>query len=216
MASPLRMPPTSKWNRDRPASRRGACPHSGARTPSRVTQRAHRVIQDADGAILCDGFHAYGVELLGFARRSLRIPGLAEAAVQECFVRARRSRARFDPTLGFTRALLFTIQRRVILDFIDRQWSTSGSPFYEDELPEIEAPDASMMLGRQVASALDTLPPERRMAIAELHFHDRTGREVAALFGSPEHTVHSPGWCAVRVLRIALEEAGWEGSTTWG
>ena len=55
-----------------------------------------------------DGLHAafvtHGGELFGFARRSLGDNGLAEEAVQETFMRAWRSRHRFDPGLGSLRA----------------------------------------------------------------------------------------------------------------
>src|ERR1700691_4531896 len=75
----------------------------------------------ADEAGLREAFLAHGGELFGFARRSLNSTQNAEDVVQETFSRAWRSRARFDPTLGSLRTWLFTIERRVILDFSVRQ-----------------------------------------------------------------------------------------------
>ena len=210
MAPLLRMPPTSKWHRAKRAALGGAPLQSPAGVPPRVAHQAASGVGHADEAALCDAFLAYGGELLGFARRSLRTPGLAEDAVQECFARAWRSRTRFDPSLGSLRTWLFTIQRRVILDFILAQSSTATIPLDETQLPEPEDRIESAMLGWQVQSALEKLPPEHRMVITELYFNDRTGREVAELFGIPEGTVRSRAFYALRLLRVVLEEAGWE------
>jgi RNA polymerase sigma-70 factor (ECF subfamily) len=209
MAPLLRMAPTSKWQRATRAARGGASARSAAGLSSRVIQRAGNVVEQADEQGLCDAFLAHGADLLGFARRSLRTPGLAEDAVQECFARAWRSRTRFDPTLGSLRTWLFTIQRRVILDFIDRQPHTATLRL-DDELPETEDRLESAMLGWQVESALEKLPRQHRLVITELYFNDRTGREVAELFGIPEGTVRSRAFYALRLLRVVLEEAGWE------
>jgi len=45
--------------------------------------------------------------------------------------------------------------------------------------------------------------------ITELYFNGRTGREVAELFALPEGTVRSRAFYALRMLRLLLEEAGW-------
>jgi len=48
------------------------------------------------------------------------------------------------------------------------------------------------------------------MVIDELYFNGRTGREVAELYGIPEGTVRSRAFYALRVLRVAMKEAGWD------
>lgn len=155
-------------------------------------------------------FVTHGGELVGFARKALRTPELADDAVQETFARAWRSRTRFDPALGSLRTWLFAIERRVILDLVDRRAKTFTVLI--DDRDELAAEDRfeSSMLGWQVESALAHLQPEHRMVIDELYFNGRTGREVAELYGIPEGTVRSRAFYALRVLRVAMKEAGWD------
>jgi RNA polymerase sigma-70 factor (ECF subfamily) len=178
----------------------------------RATTRAPRAegSEVCDEAGLRDAFLAHGGELLGFARRSLYASGSAEDAVQETFARAWRSRSRFDPTLGSLRTWLFTIERRVIIDIGVRQMKVRTVPIDQSEEPVAEDRLETAMLGWQMESALARLDPEHRMVITELYFNGRTGREVAELFALPEGTVRSRAFYALRMLRILLEEAGWD------
>ena len=66
------------------------------------------------------------------------------------------------------------------------------------------------MKGWQVESAISRLPADHRMVIMELYFNGRSGREVSELFGIPEGTVRSRAFYALRLLRVFLEEAGWD------
>jgi RNA polymerase sigma-70 factor (ECF subfamily) len=164
----------------------------------------------ADEAGLRGAFLSHGGELFGFARRSLNSTPNAEDVVQETFSRAWRSRARFDPTLGSLRTWLFTIERRVILDFATRQ--AKNFTVALDQVPEPLSEDGveRAMLGWQMESALQRLDQEHRMIITEIYFNGRSGREVAEMFGLPEGTVRSRSFYALRMLRLLLEEGGWD------
>jgi len=163
----------------------------------------------ADEAGLRAAFLAHGGELFGFARRSLHSPEKAEDVVQETFVRAWRSRSRFDPTLGSLRTWLFTIERRVIVDVSTLDTKNLTFPLDIGNEPTTEDHVERAMLGWQMESALTRLNPEHRMVITELYFNGRSGREVAELLALPEGTVRSRAFYALRMLRILLEEAGW-------
>ena len=130
--------------------------------------------------------------------------------VQETFARAWRSRSRFDATLGTLRTWLFTIERRVILDVSIQQRKTEVRPFEEGPEPVGEDHVERAMLGWQMESALQRLNPEHRVVITELYFNGRSGREVAELLALPEGTVRSRAFYALRVLRLLMEEAGWD------
>jgi RNA polymerase sigma-70 factor (ECF subfamily) len=65
------------------------------------------------------------------------------------------------------------------------------------------------MLGWQIESALQRLDSDHRMIVTELYFNGRSGREVAELFGLPEGTVRSRAFYALKMLRLLLEEDGW-------
>ena len=164
----------------------------------------------ADEHGLRDAFVAHGGELLGFARRTLFASGAAEDAVQETFARAWRSRKRFDADLGSLRTWLFAIERRVILDFQDRHARTASVPLEGNDEPTSDDWIERAMKGWQVESAIARLPADHRMVIMELYFNGRSGREVSQLFGIPEGTVRSRAFYALRLLRVFLEEAGWD------
>jgi RNA polymerase sigma-70 factor (ECF subfamily) len=184
-----------------------------------VTERRERVTSTqsasdrrevADEAGLREAFLGHGGELFGFARRSLNSTPNAEDVVQETFSRAWRSRARFDPTLGSLRTWLFTIERRVILDYSARSAKNATLPLDQAREPTTEDHVERAMLGWQMESALQRLDGDHRMIITELYFNGRSGREVAELFGLPEGTVRSRAFYALRMLRLLLEEGGWD------
>jgi RNA polymerase sigma-70 factor, ECF subfamily len=167
-------------------------------------------VEVADEAGLREAFLTHGGELFGFARRSLNSTPNAEDVVQETFSRAWRSRARFDPTLGSLRTWLFTIERRVILDFSVRLAKNATVSLDQAREPASEDHVERAMLGWQMESALQRLDPEHRMIITEIYFNGRSGREVAEMFGLPEGTVRSRSFYALRMLRLLLEEGGWD------
>jgi RNA polymerase sigma-70 factor (ECF subfamily) len=175
-------------------------------SPRSVSER----VEVADEAGLREAFLSHGGELFGFARRSLNSTPNAEDVVQETFSRAWRSRARFDPTLGSLRTWLFTIERRVILDFSVRQAKHATVSLDQAREPASEDHVERAMLGWQMESALQRLDPEHRMIITEIYFNGRSGREVAEMFGLPEGTVRSRSFYALRMLRLLLEEGGWD------
>jgi len=163
----------------------------------------------ADEPGLHAAFVAYGGELFGFAFRSLSDRGLAEEAVQETFMRAWRSRHRFDSSLGSLRSWLFAIERRVVIDLAQRRYATSTEELVQDH-PDAGNSVEQAMLGWQIEEALRRLRPEHRAVVVDIYFHNLPGREVAARLGVPEGTVRSRLFYALRSLRLVLEEMGWE------
>jgi RNA polymerase sigma-70 factor (ECF subfamily) len=180
---------------------------SSVRTHRRAT--AEPLDETADEAGLQAAFVSYGGELFGFARRSLNDSGLAEEAVQETFMRAWRSRQRFDSSLGSLRNWLFTIERRVIIDLAHRRASNNSVELVHDPAV-VDNQAENAMLGWQVEEAMRRLRPEHRAVVYDIYFKNRSGREVAARLGVPEGTVRSRLFYALRSLRLVLEEMGWE------
>jgi RNA polymerase sigma-70 factor (ECF subfamily) len=164
------------------------------------------VIDEAIGR----AFDAYGGEMLGFARKSVSTASSAEDVVQETFARAWRSRGRFDPALGSLRTWLFSIERRVLLDQAGRQARTGTVPLREQDEPVgVEGLEAAVS-GWQVDAALEALSLEHRRILDEIYFQGRTGPQVARRLGIPEGTVRSRAFYALRMLRVILDEQGWE------
>jgi RNA polymerase sigma-70 factor (ECF subfamily) len=138
-----------------------------------------------------EAYAAHSDELYGFAVRALGDAGLAEGAVQETFLRAWRTRHRFDPELTSLRAWLFATLRDVVAD--------AGVE------PSAETPGQSL-LAWQVEEALRRLGADHRHALLETYYRGRPCAEVATELGVPEATVKSRVYDGLRALKVALDE----------
>jgi RNA polymerase sigma-70 factor (ECF subfamily) len=165
----------------------------------------------ADEEGMRHAFIAHRAELQGLARRALGSTHLAEEAVQETFIRAWRSRERFDSSRGSLRTWLFSIERNLLIDMArtrargEVRNSTSG--------PMTEAVDDGIekaMLSWQVEEAILHLTSEHRAVIVEMYFRGRTSKEMASRLAIPEGTVRSRLFYALKALRMNLEMTGWQ------
>lgn len=166
----------------------------------------------ADEEGLDRAFLDYRAEMAGLARRVLGSPDLAEEAVQETFVRAWRSRDRFDPTLGSLRAWLFAIERNLLVD-MGRSRARRESLVQqtaEERDPTTDGVERAL-ISWQVEEAIALLTPEHRGVLVEIYFGGRTSKEIAQHLHLPEGTVRSRLYYALRTLKSILEEMGWEG-----
>jgi RNA polymerase sigma-70 factor (ECF subfamily) len=174
---------------------------------------AARFELDERGIRAADSAHAG--EMFGFAVRSLNDRGLAEEAVQETFVRAWRFGERFDPQLGTLRTWLFAILRHVVID-LARSRVSLPLPASDELILRVSDDDARAdsfdhaLLAWQIEEALRRIGDAHRRVILETYFRRRPYAEVAAELGVPEGTVKSRVYYALRALRLALEEMGWD------
>jgi RNA polymerase sigma-70 factor (ECF subfamily) len=160
-------------------------------------------------------YSAHAGEMFGFAVRSLHDHGLAEEAVQEAFVRAWRFGDRFDPQLGTVRAWLFAILRHVVIDIARARavWPEPASDATIERASERVSPEDRLdqaLLAWQIEEALRRIGDDHRRVVIETYYRGRPYAEVAADLGIPEGTVKSRVYYALRALRLALEEMGWD------
>jgi RNA polymerase sigma-70 factor, ECF subfamily len=175
---------------------------------------AHPVL--GDHAIRA-AYAAHAGEMFGFAARSLSDRGLAEEAVQETFVRAWRFGDRFDPQLGTLRTWLFSILRHVVIDMA-RARAIQPSPVGGEVIDlAAERSDASVedrfdraLLAWQIEEALRRISEDHRHVVLEIYYRHRPYAEVASELKIPVGTVKSRVYYALRALRLALEEMGWD------
>jgi len=156
-----------------------------------------------------EAYAAHAGELYGFAVRSLGDSGLAEEAVQETFLRAWRAGKRFDPQIGSLRTWLFAILRNVVID-LGRARAARPGIANEAAEPSVE-PFEETLLAWQVEEAMRRIGDQHRRILVETYYRGRPYAEVAAELGIPVGTVKSRVYYALRALRIALEEIGYEG-----
>lgn len=149
--------------------------------------------------------------LWGFA---LRLTGgdraRAEDVVQETLLRAWRSRRVLGGTTATTRAWLFTVARRLLID----EWRQGRSrrevlAAQTPEPAEAVVHDTDRVLEAWlVADALTRLSPEHRQVIVLCYFGGRSVAEAAHELGIPAGTVKSRTHYALRSLRLVLQEMG--------
>lgn len=132
---------------------------------------------EASAEAACRGWYeAYGGQLYSYLRFQLSSPDLAEDLTAEVFLRALKSFARFDPSVGGPRAWLFRIAQNALRDH-QRQLrrrqvvSLAGMRDLEYQAP---SPEERLLWEEEVAMLL--------AAMAELSSSDR---EVVSLcYGS--------------------------------
>ena len=174
-------------------------------------------IVDTDAEWVTAAYAAHGRELYRFAVRSLGDNGLAEEAVQTTYLRAWRAAARYDESLGSLRTWLFAILRNVVVDMARarrvRPMLAEPSPAGDapERWPASESDVDRMLVAWQVEEAMRRLSPDHRGALIEVYFRCRSYDEVAIEFGIPTGTVKSRVYYALKALRLALEELGWNG-----
>lgn len=159
-------------------------------------------------------YRTHGAELFGFALRALRDFGLAEEAVQETFLRAWRAADRFDPEIAPLRTWLYSIMRNVVVDLTRARAArppVAGSPALIDVTDGAGDAFERALVSWQVEEALRRLGADHRRVLVETYYRARPYAEVAAELGIPEGTVKSRVYYALRALRLALEEMGWQG-----
>ena len=164
----------------------------------------------ADEPGLNHAFVAYRPELISMARRALGSPQLAEEAVQETYVRAWRSRDRFDPSLGSLRTWLFSIERNFLIDMArSRQRTVARDAELERAVEPVVDDVESAMVSWQVEEAVRQFTPDHRTVVIQMYFRGRTSKEMAAELDVPEGTIRSRLFYALKALRLTLQEMGW-------
>jgi RNA polymerase sigma-70 factor (ECF subfamily) len=151
--------------------------------------------------------------LFGFVLNALQDRQLAEDVVQETYVRAWRSAARFDPSRGSLRTWLFAIARNGLVDATRRR-AAQTPVAVEDQVPAdvsaaAEDPVDRLLSNIQLDEALRRLSPDHRQAVVEVYYHGRTCADLAARLNLSASTVRSRLYYGVRALRLVLEENGW-------
>ncbi len=110
--------------------------------------------------------------------------------VQEAFLRILDASSRYKPTAKF-RTYFYHIITRLCLDRAKKQ-----KPLYMKEVPEASDPSPSMtdaMMRQEtsiaVRAALDTLPPNQRMAIVLRYYEELNYKDIASALGTTPKAV---------------------------
>jgi RNA polymerase sigma-70 factor, ECF subfamily len=159
------------------------------------------------GAPVAELYRRYAGRLYRYGLQALGDAGLAEEAVQECFVRLWRTAGQFDARRGSVAAYLIVLARSAAADVRKRPSSRPLVPLEEARLGPLPDSVDQILTGLVVREAVDSLTPAHRQVLM-LAEAGLTQSQIAARLGLPLGTVKTRTFHALRALRAALAERG--------
>jgi len=153
-------------------------------------------------------YERHGAVLLTFLTRLTGDRRLGEDLLQETFVRVYRSRGEYQAT-GRFRAFLFTIARRLVIDWRRRQnamWLEDSETLETLQAPERAEDRAEARdLAERLEAALRRLPASQREIVLLSRYAALSADEVAQITGSTPGAVRVGLHRALRRLRKLIE-----------
>jgi RNA polymerase sigma-70 factor (ECF subfamily) len=141
----------------------------------------------------------YAGPVYAAAYSALHDHDLATEAVQETFVRAWRSAAKYDPSRGLA-PWLYVIARRVAIDIYRSRRHLSDGPPDDNAIVTLPPELDTIWEAYQVRAAVDRLPADERVVVRLSHFEQLSHPEIAARLDIPLGTVKSRSHRAHRRL----------------
>jgi RNA polymerase sigma-70 factor (ECF subfamily) len=155
-------------------------------------------------------YDAHGSFLFRYLLRHTRDWHKAEDILQETLVRAWRHPNARSADGEWSRPWLVTVARRIAIDHV-RTAMARPNEYGDERLEERPALDDEMNrlidIG-EVRAALETLPDRLRDVLNEVYIRDRSVAETAEALAVPRGTVKSRTFYALKALREALLERG--------
>ena len=167
-----------------------------------------RRIKSGDESALCTMMHQYRRQVFSTAYQVLRVQSDAQEVTQDVFWAVWRSPHRFDTGRGALVSWLVILSRSRALDMLRRV--RSGVIFLDQigQLMPNRTPDQSVLRDREllIEEILKRLSPAQYWIIRKVYVEGFTLAEVAALGGTPLGTVKNRARCAIKKLRIELNQ----------
>ena len=156
-------------------------------TPTAGSTRPEASGDTVDLAVL---FERHGRRLYRLARRLTRDSAEAEDLVQDAFLRAARAAGAVPPeSTAAERWLVRTLVRLAHDRFRRRRVRDHAAPSLVQPRSAPENPESAAIARRDVAHALDFLPPRRRAVVVLHELEERDTAEIARLLGIARVTV---------------------------
>jgi RNA polymerase sigma factor (sigma-70 family) len=167
------------------------------------------LVARSDEVALAELYDRFARVAFGLARRILRDDALAEDAVQEGFLAAWRSAARFVPERAKASTWLLTLVHRRAVDLVRREERRRAEPLDEAAAAPTQATDDAVWLRferERVQGALRALPDQQREALELAYYGGFTQSELAERLGQPIGTIKSRMFTGLGRLRELLAE----------
>jgi RNA polymerase sigma-70 factor (ECF subfamily) len=167
--------------------------------PSALDAALHEVTREYNSALL-----SYLIKLLRGDRHK------AEDIVQETLIRAWRHPQDRGPNGAWSRQWMFTVARRIAIDYIRAAQARPGEVSDERLHGRGDGEDDidRMIDINEVREAVRSLPDRPRQVLIEVYFRESTVAEAAEALRVPPDTVKSRTFHAVLALREALLKRG--------
>jgi RNA polymerase sigma-70 factor (ECF subfamily) len=142
----------------------------------------------------------------------------AEDIVQETMLRAWRSPASRGEDGRWSRSWIFTVAKRILIDQIRAAGARPGelNDAQIEARPGVDDPIDRLIDANEVRDAVRALPERLRTPLVAVYFQGRSAAEVAELLNVPVGTVKSRTFYALKALRKALTESGFDLSAGGG
>lgn len=160
-------------------------------------------------------YERYSRVVYSFALRIVADPQLAEELLQEVFFRAWQQGGAYSASRGSFVTWLLSITHNMAIDEVRKRRRRPQRADSEDPEAVLAAvPDLGLSVEDEVwlgalrdtiAGALDTLPPNQRVAIEMAYFKGLTQREIAEQLGEPLGTIKTRMRLGIQKLRDQLE-----------
>ncbi|MGJ9373810.1 RNA polymerase sigma factor [Nesterenkonia sp. CF4.4] len=152
-------------------------------------------------------FAENGGALYAFALNALRDQAEAQDCVQEVFIRAWRSRERYDSSRASVRTWLFAITRNLVIDSL-RARARRPTPSDPERIEWASDPvteDVPIVERLALYESLATMTYEHREVIVAVHLEGVSYQELSERTGVPVATLRTRMYYGLRSLRTALE-----------
>jgi RNA polymerase sigma-70 factor (ECF subfamily) len=136
----------------------------------------------------------------------------AEDIVQETMLRAWRSPESRGADGRWSRAWIFTVAKRILIDQIRAADARPGE-LHDAQIEaraRLEDPVDRLIDTTEVRDAVRALPDRLRRTLVGIYFQERSAVEVAEILDVPVGTVKSRTFYALKALRQALTARGFE------
>jgi len=160
-------------------------------------------------------YERYSRVVYSFGLRIVADPQLAEELLQEVFFRAWQQGGAYSASRGSFVTWLLSITHNMAIDEVRKRNRRPRRADSDDPEAVLAAvPDEGITVEDEVwlgalrdtiAGALDTLPPNQRIAIEMAYFRGLTQREIAEQLGEPLGTIKTRMRLGIQKLRDQLE-----------
>jgi RNA polymerase sigma-70 factor (ECF subfamily) len=133
----------------------------------------------------------------------------AEEIVQEVMLTVWRKAQQFDATRGSPSAWIFTLTRNAFIDRVRREYRPEVDP--SDPVLDANDPGADRLVAdaesqRELAAAVESLPPEQQHVVKRSYFHGQSLAEISAADRLPLGTVKTRARLALSRLRALVTQ----------